>query len=87
MEVKGFGLQIGFKMIYWGSIYDVDYIVCLQFDILCEDEKVDDIVKIISVFGCMGEVGDGKIIVYDVKYVVCICIGEINVEVFQNRYV
>jgi nitrogen regulatory protein PII len=79
-EVKGFGLQSGPKMTYRGSTYDADYIARLQLDILCEEEKVDDIVKTISESGRTGEVGDGKIIVYDVKHVVRIRTGETNAE-------
>lgn len=38
MEVKGFGLQKGEKFMYCGSVYDLDYIVCLCVDIFCKLE-------------------------------------------------
>ncbi|MEQ8704750.1 MAG: P-II family nitrogen regulator [Phaeodactylibacter sp.] len=79
-EVKGFGLQSAHKMVYRGSTYDSDYIARLQLDILCENEKVDDIVKTIMEAGRTGEVGDGKIIVYDVQQIVRIRTAETNAE-------
>jgi len=42
----------------------------LQLDILTTDDKVDAIVEAIVKSGRTGEVGDGKIVVYDVQKVV-----------------
>jgi len=69
-DVKGFGLQRGKQLTYRGSVYDADYIPRLQLDILCTGEKVDAITSAILSSGKTGEVGDGKIIVYDVAQVV-----------------
>jgi nitrogen regulatory protein PII len=75
-DVKGFGLQKGEKMVYRGSIYDADYIARLQIDILTTDDMVDAVVDAIISSGKTGDVGDGKIIVYDVQEVVRIRTGE-----------
>ena len=75
-DVKGFGLQKGEKMVYRGSIYDADYIARLQIDILTTDDMVDSVVDAIISSGKTGDVGDGKIIVYDVQEVVRIRTGE-----------
>ena len=75
-DVKGFGLQKGEKMVYRGSVYDADYIARLQIDILTTDDMVDAVVDSIISSGKTGEVGDGKIIVYDVQEVVRIRTGE-----------
>lgn len=75
-DVKGFGLQKGEKMVYRGSVYDADYIARLQIDILTTDDMVDAVVDAIISSGRTGEVGDGKIIVYDVQEVVRIRTGE-----------
>ena len=75
-EVKGFGLQRGEKLTYRGSVYDADYIARLQIDILAPAAKVDAIVEAIVRAGRTGEVGDGKISVYDVSQVVRIRTGE-----------
>jgi nitrogen regulatory protein PII len=79
-EVKGFGLQSGPKMVYRGSTYDSDYTARLQLDILCEQESVDQIVKTIMKAGRTGEVGDGKVIVYDVEHIVRIRTAETNAQ-------
>jgi nitrogen regulatory protein PII len=75
-DVKGFGLQKGEKMVYRGSVYDADYIARLQIDILTTDDMVDSVVDAIISSGKTGEVGDGKIIVYDVQEIVRIRTGE-----------
>jgi nitrogen regulatory protein PII len=63
-------------MVYRGSIYDADYIARLQIDILTTDDMVDAVVDAIISSGKTGDVGDGKIIVYDVQEVVRIRTGE-----------
>ena len=77
-EVKGFGLQRGEKLTYRGSSYDADYIARLQIDILASADKVESIVQAIVRAGRTGEVGDGKISIYDVDQVVRIRTGETN---------
>ena len=75
-DVKGFGLQKGTKMVYRGSVYDSDYIARLQLDILCSDEKADEIVDTIMKAARTGEVGDGKITILEVTHCVRIRTGE-----------
>lgn len=77
-DVKGFGLQKGEKLMYRGSVYDADYIARLQIDILTTAEMVDTVVATILDSGKTGEVGDGKVIVYDVDSVTRIRTGEVN---------
>ena len=77
-EVKGFGLQRGEQLTYRGSVYDADYIARLQLEILCDADKVDPIVKAIISAGRTGNVGDGKISVFDVERIVRIRTGEEN---------
>ncbi len=77
-EVKGFGLQRGEKLTYRGSVYDADYIARLQLDIVAGEDKVDDIIQAITAAGRTGQIGDGKIIVYDLERIVRIRNGELN---------
>jgi nitrogen regulatory protein PII len=79
-DVKGFGLQKGEKLMYRGSVYDADYIARLQLDILTTADKVDAIVATIEDAGKTGEVGDGKIMVYDIESVTRIRTGEKGAE-------
>lgn len=69
-EVKGFGLQRGEKLVYRGSVYDSDYIARLRLDVLCHEDKVEPIIAAIVSAGRTGEIGDGKIAVYDIDQVV-----------------
>lgn len=79
-DVKGFGLQKGEKLVYRGSSYDTDFIARLQLDILTTEELVDDIIGAITKSGKTGEIGDGKIIVYNVENVVRIRTGQVGAE-------
>ena len=75
-EVKGFGLQRGEQLTYRGSVYDADYIARLQIDIIAPNDKVDSIVQAIIGAGRTGDVGDGKISIFDVDQVIRIRTGE-----------
>ena len=75
-DVKGYGLQGGEHYVYRGSSFDNDYSARLQLDILTTDEKVDELVETIIQAGRTGNVGDGKITVFDVQQVTRIRTGE-----------
>jgi nitrogen regulatory protein PII len=75
-EVKGFGRQKGHVEIYRGSSFEVRFIPKLKIEIAVLDEKLEEIVKIIQKAAHTGEIGDGKIFVYDLKDVVRIRTGE-----------
>lgn len=79
-EVKGFGLQKGEKLMYRGSVYDADYIARLQIDIVCTDDMVEEIIQTILRAGRTGEVGDGKVLVYDVQSVTRIRTAETGAD-------
>lgn len=75
-EVKGFGRQKGHIEIYRGSSYEVRFIPKLKIEIAVSDEKLEEIVKIIQKTAHTGEIGDGKIFIYDLKDIVRIRTGE-----------
>ena len=75
-EVKGYGLQKGKTLKYRGSSYGSDYIARLQLDIITTDKQVDSILETIEKSGRTGDVGDGKIIVFDITTAVRIRNGE-----------
>lgn len=77
-EVNGFGLQRGEKITYRGSVYDADYIARLQLDLYVQSDKLEDVLNAIISAGKTGEVGDGKIAVFDIEHVVRIRTGETN---------
>jgi nitrogen regulatory protein PII len=75
-EVKGFGRQKGHVEIYRGSSFEVRFIPKLKIEVAVSDEKLEEIVTIIQNAAHTGEVGDGKIFVYDLKDVIRIRTGE-----------
>jgi nitrogen regulatory protein PII len=75
-EVKGFGRQKGHVEIYRGSSYEVKFIPKLKIEVAVSDEKIEEIIGSIQKAAHTGEIGDGKIFVYDLKDVVRIRTGE-----------
>jgi nitrogen regulatory protein PII len=75
-EVKGFGRQKGHIEIYRGSSYEVRFIPKLKIEIAIPDEKLEEVVEIIQKAAHTGEIGDGKIFIYDLKDVIRIRTGE-----------
>ena len=75
-EVKGFGRQKGHVEIYRGASFEVRFIPKLKIEIAVSDEKLEEAVKIIQKSAHTGEIGDGKIFIYDLKDIVRIRTGE-----------
>ena len=75
-EVKGFGRQKGHVEIYRGSSYEVRFIPKLKIEVAVPDEKLEEIIDSIQKAAHTGEIGDGKIFVYDLKDVVRIRTGD-----------
>lgn len=79
-DVKGFGRQRGHVEIYRGSSYEVRFIPKLKLEIAVPDGKVDEVVRSIQDSAHTGEIGDGKIFIYDLNNVVRIRTGESGEE-------
>ena len=77
-EVKGFGRQKGHIEIYRGTSYEVRFLPKLKIEVAVPDEKLEEIVSIIQKAAHTGEIGDGKIFIYDLKDVIRIRTGEIG---------
>ncbi|MDA1132976.1 MAG: P-II family nitrogen regulator [Proteobacteria bacterium] len=79
-EVKGFGRQKGHTEIYRGAEYTVDFVPKLKIEIVVSDDIVDKAVETIREAAQSGQIGDGKIFVYDVTQAVRIRTGESGPE-------
>jgi len=79
-DVKGFGRQRGHVEIYRGSSYEVRFIPKLKLEIAVPDGKVDEVVRSIQDSAHTGEIGDGKIFIYDLSNVIRIRTGESGEE-------
>ena len=75
-EVKGFGRQKGHTEIYRGAEYAVDFLPKLKIEVGVEDGIEDTVVAAIGNAAKTGQIGDGKIFVYDLDRAVRIRTGE-----------
>jgi nitrogen regulatory protein P-II 2 len=75
-EVKGFGRQKGHTEIYRGAEYAVNFLPKLKIEVGVEDGIEDRVVAAIGNAAKTGQIGDGKIFVYDLDRAVRIRTGE-----------
>ena len=76
IEVKGFGRQKGHVEVYRGASVEVRFIPKVKIEVAIPDDKLDETVDIIQKTARTGEVGDGKIFIYDLKDAIRIRTGE-----------
>jgi len=75
-EVKGFGRQRGHTEIYRGAEYTVSFVPKVKIEVVVSDSQVEQAVEAISKAAHTGQIGDGKIFVYDCLSAVRIRTGE-----------
>jgi nitrogen regulatory protein P-II 1 len=66
-EVRGYGRQKGHKEIYRGTEYNINFVPKIKIELVCPDEQTEKAVEIIIKTGKTGQVGDGKIFIYNLK--------------------
>src|SRR5262245_47961801 len=66
-EVRGFGRQKGHTEVYRGTEYTVDFVPKVKIEVVIDDAKLQTVVDTIVKAAQTGQVGDGKIFVYDLK--------------------
>jgi nitrogen regulatory protein PII len=75
-EVRGFGRQKGHTEVYRGAEYAVSYLPKVKIELAVSDALVDRAVEAITEGGQTGQIGDGKVFVYDLGQAVRIRTGE-----------
>ena len=75
-EVKGYGRQKGHTEIYRGAEYAVSFLPKLKIEVAVNAEVADKVVEAIVASARTGQIGDGKIFVYDLDSAVRIRTGE-----------
>lgn len=75
-QVMGCGLQKGRKEYYRGTEVTLNLLPKVKVEIVTGDSNVEEVVRIISDISRTGEVGDGKIFVYNIEDVIRIRTGE-----------
>jgi len=76
IEVKGFGRQKGHMEVYRGVEYEVKFLPKIKIEAAVPDEQVEAVIAAISEAAKTGEIGDGKIFVYDLQDIIRIRTGE-----------
>lgn len=69
-EAGGFGRQRGHQEIFRGAEYMVDLVPKLLISVVTTEDMEEKVLSIIRDICATGEVGDGKIFIYDVRDVI-----------------
>jgi nitrogen regulatory protein P-II 2 len=75
-EVKGYGRQKGHTEIYRGAEYAVNFLPKLKIEVGIPADMEDKVVAAITNSARTGQIGDGKIFIYDLDRAVRIRTGE-----------
>ena len=79
-EVKGYGRQKGHTEIYRGTEYAVSFLPKLKIEIAVASELAEKAVEAIAAAAKTGQIGDGKIFVWDLERAVRIRTGELDAD-------
>lgn len=66
-EVRGHGRQGGHPAVYRGVEYEVTLRPKIMIEIAIDDNKVEDVIKVISKTARTGEIGDGRIFITPIE--------------------
>jgi nitrogen regulatory protein P-II 2 len=75
-EVKGYGRQKGHTEIYRGAEYAVNFLPKIKVEVAVSDDMEDKAVAAIGNAAKTGQIGDGKVFVFDLDRAVRIRTGE-----------
>jgi nitrogen regulatory protein P-II 1 len=66
-EVRGIGRQKGHTLVYRGREYEMPLLPKIMIDVVTEDNKVDDVIRLVIERARTGRLGDGRIFVLPVE--------------------
>ena len=75
-QVMGAGKQLGWKEYYRGNEIMLNVLPKVKLELVSTDDKVEQIIDTIVEYSYTGEVGDGKIFIYDLENCIRIRTGE-----------
>ena len=75
-EVKGYGRQKGHTEIYRGAEYAVSFLPKIKIELAVDTKQVDKVISAITNAEKTGQIGDGKIFVFNLDNAVRIRTGE-----------
>ena len=65
-EVRGHGRQKGHKEVYRGQEYNVDLLPKVKVELVVPAARADEVIRTLIAAARTGNIGDGKIFVFDV---------------------
>ena len=65
-EVRGHGRQKGHKEVYRGQEYNVDMLPKVKIELVVASSRSEEVLKTLAAAARTGQIGDGKIFVFDV---------------------
>lgn len=66
-EVRGYGRQKGHTETYRGAEYRIEFVPKIKIEVVVEDKQSEKVIDAILKTAKTGQVGDGKIFVYNVE--------------------
>lgn len=75
-EVKGYGRQKGHTEIYRGAEYAVSFLPKIKIEVAVASDAADSVIEAITNAARTGQIGDGKIFVFELEQAVRIRTGE-----------
>ena len=79
-EVKGYGRQKGHTEIYRGAEYAVSFLPKIKIEIALASDMAENAVEAIAGAARTGQIGDGKIFVFDIYQALRIRTGETDTD-------
>ncbi|MEX0582549.1 MAG: P-II family nitrogen regulator [Sneathiella sp.] len=79
-EVKGYGRQKGHTEIYRGAEYAISFLPKIKIEVAVKEDLAERVVEAIASAAKTGQIGDGKIFVFDLMNVVRIRTGETDAD-------
>jgi len=77
-EVRGFGRQKGHTEIYRGAEYKVTFLPKIKIEVAVAESIADRVAETLRKAASTGQIGDGKIFIFDLEKAVRVRTGEIN---------
>jgi nitrogen regulatory protein P-II 1 len=65
-DVRGHGRQKGHKEVYRGQEYEVDLLPKVKLELVIPDDRLEEVIRVLTRAARTGKIGDGKLFVYDV---------------------
>jgi nitrogen regulatory protein PII len=75
-EVRGYGRQKGHKEIYRGAEYRISFVPKLKIEVAIPADRAETVIAAIRDSARVGNIGDGKIFIFDLESAMRIRTGE-----------